>query len=120
MEERETLMTITLERQSEVDEHELVLKRLKEENESKKAWRLVGDVLVERTVAEMVPELTKQRDNLAAVTKNFKEQLEAKSKEVAAYQEKYNIRIKGQGGNGGAGAASNAEKSGQGVLVTGS
>lgn len=113
-------MTITLERQSEVDEHELVLKRLKEENESKKAWRLVGDVLVERTVAEMVPELTKQRDNLAAVTKNFKEQLEAKSKEVAAYQEKYNIRIKGQGGNGGAGVASSGEKSGQGVLVSGS
>ncbi|KAG7673514.1 putative Prefoldin subunit 2 [Nannochloris sp. 'desiccata'] len=119
MEERETLMSITLERQSEVDEHDLVLKRLQEENDAKKAWRLVGDVLVERTVKEMVPELTKQRDNLAAVTKNFKEQLEAKSKEVASYQEKYNIRIKG--GNGGAGGANNGEKSGQqGVLVSGS
>ncbi len=115
-------MSVTLERQSEVDEHDLVLKRLKEENDSKKAWRLVGDVLVERTVAEMVPELTKQRDNLAAVAKNFKDQLEAKSKEVAAYQEKYNIRIKGQGGNGSAGGASNgADKSSQqGVLVSGS
>ena len=113
-------MSITLERQSEVDEHDLVLKRLQEENDSKKAWRLVGDVLVERTVKEMVPELTKQRDNLAAVTKNFKEQLEAKSKEVAAYQEKYNIRIKGQD-NGGAGSANNGEKTGQqGVLVSGS
>lgn len=112
-------MSITLERQSEVDEHDLVLKRLQEENDAKKAWRLVGDVLVERTVKEMVPELTKQRDNLAAVTKNFKEQLEAKSKEVASYQEKYNIRIKG--GNGGAGGANNGEKSGQqGVLVSGS
>jgi prefoldin subunit 2 len=120
MEERETLMTVTLERQSEVDEHDLVLRRLQEEDDSKKAWRLVGDVLVERTVKEMVPELTKQRDNLAAVTKNFKEQLEAKSKEVAAYQEKYNIRIKGQGGNGGPGASGNQEKSGQGVLVSGS
>lgn len=113
-------MSITLERQSEVDEHNLVLKRLQEENDSKKAWRLVGDVLVERTVKEMVPELTKQRDNLEAVAKNFKEQLEAKSKEMAAYQEKYNIRIKGPNDNGDGGGAKNGEKSGQGVLVSGS
>jgi hypothetical protein len=39
---------------------------------------------------------------------------------VAAYQEKYNIRIKGQD-NGGAGSANNGEKNGQqGVLVSGS
>lgn len=103
-----------------------MLKTLEHQDGSKKAWRLVGDVLVERTVAEVIPEVTKQRDNLMALAQNTRKQLEAKQKEVLEFQEKYSIRIKGQesgpgSGNGPKAAADQSgagPSSGQGVLVS--
>ncbi|EZG56394.1 prefoldin subunit 2 [Gregarina niphandrodes] len=66
--------------QSEIKELELVLSTLKEADESRKCFRMVGGVLVERTVKEVTgaleqsktamvaasEQLTKQRDELLA------------------------------------------------------
>lgn len=126
MEEREALATAVLERQQEAEEHDLVLKQLEKQDGSKRAWRLVGDVLVERTISEMIPEIAKNRDNLSAVAQNFKAQLERKQKEVLAFQEKYNIRIKGDASNSIAGggappkAIEGSSSGAQGVLVNSS
>ena len=122
IDEREALGSAVLERQQDAEEHDLVLKQLEKQNGSKRAWRLVGDVLIERTVAEMIPEVTKNRDNLLAVAQNFKTQLEAKQKELFAFQEKYNIRIKGyaSSGNGAPPGSTSEKSSAQGVLVNSS
>lgn len=125
-EERGILAQTVIEREQDVEEHNLVIKTLEAQDGSKKAWRLVGDVLVERTVSEVVPDIIKNRDNLLAVIGNLRKQLEAKQKEVAAFEGKYNVRMKNQGGNGGGNASGSGSKadggagtsSGQGVLVS--
>lgn len=118
-----------IEREQEAEEHSLVLKTLEGQDGAKRAWRLVGDVLVERTVAETAPDVAKNRDNLVAVADTLKKQLEAKTKELLAYQEKHKIRIKGDGrdgsggdggGGGGSGAKPPASGGQQGVLVSSS
>nr|XP_027228976.1 prefoldin subunit 2-like [Penaeus vannamei] len=57
---------------------------------------MVGGVLVERTVAEILPALTNNRDQLTKVIESLNDKLVAKGKEVNEYREKHGIRIRGQ------------------------
>merc|ERR1739838_6429 len=88
-------------------EHELVADSLRKAEPERKAWRLVGGVLTERTVGEVLPALEKQIENLSTVIKTLDEQMEAKAKEITAYREKHQILVQGQakagppGGSGG-------------------
>lgn len=68
MEEREQLTTASIERQQEVAEHDLVIKTLEPLDAERKCFRLVGEVLVERTVADVLPAVKKTRDGLAGVS----------------------------------------------------
>jgi prefoldin subunit 2 len=154
LQERDQLTSASIERQQEMAEHDLVIKTLEPLESGRKCFRLVGEVLVERTVGEVLPAVKKNRDNLAAVSdakagqgeqrwccicrsrqwalscrhrhccwpehhgvqpglcnpltactpapplqvvSTYEKQLAAKQKEVLAYQDKYNIRIKGDG-----------------------
>merc|ERR1712242_208343 len=63
-------------------EHELVADSLRKAEPERKAWRLVGGVLTERTVGEVLPASEKQ--------------IEAKAKEITAYREKHQILVQGQ------------------------
>ena len=65
--ERDALSSKTIELQSELADHDLVIKTLQPLAPERKCFRLVGEVLVERTVGEVLPAVTKNRDNLAAV-----------------------------------------------------
>ena len=67
LDEREQLTNASIERQQEVSEHDLVIRTLEPLEGGRKCFRLVGEVLVERTVAEVLPAVKKNRDNLAAV-----------------------------------------------------
>ncbi|KAL4857309.1 putative prefoldin subunit 2 [Chlorella vulgaris] len=120
VEEREQLTNASIERQQEVAEHDLVIKTLDPLDADRKCFRLVGEVLVERTVADVLPAVKKNRENLSTLVTMYEKQLAAKVKELLAYQERYNIRIKGEG-DGGAGDAGAAQQrpggGGQGVLV---
>merc|ERR1712156_783659 len=87
-------------------EHELVAETLKKAEPERKAWRLVGGVLTERTVGEVLPALENQIENLSTVIKTLEEQMETKAKEITAYREKHQILVQGQakaGPPGGAG-----------------
>jgi prefoldin subunit 2 len=106
IDERDSLGVAVLERKQEVDEHNLVIKRLKQLDNAKQAWQLIGDVLVKRTVEDVLPELEKKRDNLSSLQRTLERQLETKIEEVTAYQQKYNIRkagdapgVRGEAGN---------------------
>jgi prefoldin subunit 2 len=96
LDEREAIAAMILERQGDFEEHALVLKNLKGSRQDKKAWRLVGDVLVERTVESITPEIERNRDNLKGVIENAKQQMEAKSKQIKEYEVKFGIKIKGR------------------------
>lgn len=118
IEERETLANSVIDREQEAEEHSLVIKNLEQQDGSKKAWRLIGEVLVERTVDEVLPELKKQKDNLLAVADGLKRQLESKQKEVLDFQDKYKIRIKDSKEEGKTeGSLANQKQQSQGVLV---
>merc|ERR1712026_88207 len=88
-------------------EHELVADTLRKAEPERKAWRLVGGVLTERTVGEVLPALESQIENLSTVIKTLEEQMDSKAKEITAYREKHQILVQGQakagppGGSGG-------------------
>jgi chaperonin cofactor prefoldin len=62
-----TLSGAAIDRQAEVEEHDLVMRNLERHDGSRRCHHLVGDVLVESTVAEVLPTLKKNKDNLARV-----------------------------------------------------
>ena len=74
-------------------QHQLVMDALQKLDKDRKCFRLVGDVLVERTVGETVPAVLKNRDNLKSTIESFQKQLDIQKKELAEFQEKYKIRV---------------------------
>ncbi len=71
VEEREQLTNASIERQQEVAEHDLVIKTLDPLDADRKCFRLVGEVLVERTVADVLPAVKKNRENLSTVSREM-------------------------------------------------
>lgn len=101
-------------------EHELVIEALKEVETDRKCFRMVGKVLVERTVKEVLPALQTNHDQLGNLVKSLSIQLENKGKELNAYREKYNIRVKGEEENANPGSENKSKSSSTaGVLVEG-
>lgn len=82
--------------ESEAQEHELVIKALEPMDPQRKCFRLVGDVLVERTVAETLPAVLRNKEGLEKVVQSLNSQLEQKKTELSAFQAEYKIRVKGQ------------------------
>ncbi|KAF9021498.1 Prefoldin beta-like protein [Hymenopellis radicata] len=80
--------------EQEADEHALVLTTLNEalaKNPDRQCFRLIGGVLVERTVKDVVPALTTNRDGIRQVVANLTEQYKSKEKEFDAFKEHYKI-----------------------------
>ena len=63
----------------------------------RRCFRLVGGVLVERTVGEVLPAVERNQAGLKDIVQRITEQREAKLKILADFQEKYKIRMKGAG-----------------------
>ncbi|EIE27826.1 hypothetical protein COCSUDRAFT_83446 [Coccomyxa subellipsoidea C-169] len=81
---------------SESHEHDLVLKALEPMDGDRKCYRVVGEILVERTVAEVKPAVKGNKEQLDAVVERLLKQLEVKKKDLSDFQERYKIRIKGE------------------------
>jgi len=81
--------------ESEADEHSLVLTTLNEalaEEPDRKCFRLIGGVLVERTVKDVVPTLQSNRDNIKKVVSSLAEQYKTKEEDFDAFKREYQIR----------------------------
>ncbi|KAA0199414.1 hypothetical protein HAZT_HAZT010529 [Hyalella azteca] len=74
----------------------VVLETLSEVSGDRRCFRMVGGVLVERTVAEVIPALSNNRDQLTKLLENMNELLVKKGKEINEYREKHGIRVRGQ------------------------
>jgi prefoldin subunit 2 len=57
---------------------------------------LIGGVLVERTVAEVMPAVEKNREGLMQVIAKITEQSDAKKAKLDDLQVRYKIRVKGE------------------------
>ncbi|XP_066985446.1 prefoldin subunit 2 [Macrobrachium rosenbergii] len=94
--EQRSLMAKISELEQDLNEHKIVIETLQDVSPDRKCFRMVGGVLVERTVNEVLPALTNNRDQLTKVIDSLNEKLVSKGKEVNEYKEKHGIRIRGQ------------------------
>ncbi|KAI0375879.1 Prefoldin beta-like protein [Pilatotrama ljubarskyi] len=93
--ELQTLASKIGELEQEAEEHNLVLSTLDEalaEEPDRKCFRLVGGVLVERTVKDVVPALKTNRDGIQKVIANLVEQYKTRDEEFENFKREYNIR----------------------------
>ena len=60
---------------------------LEKAEKDKKCFRLVGDVLVERTVADVLPAVTKNCANLQAVIQDEAKHMQAKEQKLQVHIE---------------------------------
>ncbi|KAL5527814.1 hypothetical protein ACEPAG_6615 [Sanghuangporus baumii] len=93
--ELQALATKIGELESEAEEHELVLSTLNEALQSdprRKCFRMVGGVLVERTVKDVVPALQTNKEGIKKVVANLLAQYKAKDDEFESLKREYNVR----------------------------
>ncbi|PKI70175.1 probable prefoldin subunit 2 [Punica granatum] len=101
----------------EASEHSLVINAIQPLDPSRRCYRMIGGVLVERTVREVLPAVQRNKEGIEEVITRLNEALEKKKKELANFEAKYKIRIRKPDG---AAKDENARKEGsssQGVLV---
>mmetsp|Transcript_108 Transcript_108/g.284 ORF Transcript_108/g.284 Transcript_108/m.284 type:complete len:108 (+) Transcript_108:155-478(+) len=91
MAECQQLMTKIADLESDRNEHILVEDTLKPLDDSRRAYRLVGDVLVERTVAEILPSITQNKNNLDATIEALRDRLSVRQKKAAELKAKHNL-----------------------------
>ncbi|XP_051167715.1 prefoldin subunit 2 [Leptopilina boulardi] len=84
------------EMEMELNEHKIVIDTLKTVDPKKKCYRMIGGILCERTVQEVMPALVSNKEQLTKVIETLNEQLTKKGVEINEYKEKHNIRIRGQ------------------------
>ena len=82
--------------ENEKAEHALVIDAIKDLDPKRKCFRLIGGVLVERTVEEVLPAVQKNRDGLSAVIEKLTQQRDDKVDRVEYLQKKYKIRVRGE------------------------
>ncbi|RUS32569.1 Prefoldin beta-like protein [Jimgerdemannia flammicorona] len=79
--------------EAEVEEHKLVIDTIAPLNSDRKCFRMVGGVLVERTVKDVLPALKTNYEGINSVIQQFLQSYKRKEDEFVAFQKKYNIQI---------------------------
>lgn len=102
----------------EAHEHQLVLSALEKLDKDRKCFRLVGDVLVERTVGETMPAVAKNKENLEATIATIQKQFELQKKDLMEFQTKYKIRVRNENEPEQESKPEAKPGAGQGVLVS--
>ncbi|XP_016352702.1 prefoldin subunit 2-like [Sinocyclocheilus anshuiensis] len=123
--EQRSMVSKSAEFEMEINEHSLVIETLKEVDPSRKCFRLVGGVLVERTVKEVLPALENNKEQITKIVESLNTRMQAKGRELTEYRERYNIRLVGEDDKQSKADASQAKESegggskgGAGVLVS--
>ncbi|KAK9182604.1 hypothetical protein WN944_025749 [Citrus x changshan-huyou] len=78
----------------EASEHSLVINAIKPLDPSRKCYRMIGGVLVERTISEVLPAVQRNKEGIEEVIARLNEALAAKKKEISDFEAKYKIRIR--------------------------
>nr|CAG4649030.1 EOG090X0L97 [Polyphemus pediculus] len=92
--EQRQLASKLSELEMDLNEHKLVIETLQNVDADRKCFRMVGGVLVERTVKEVLPALTTNRDQMTKLIEVLNSQVIAKGQEINDYKEKNNIKIR--------------------------
>jgi prefoldin subunit 2 len=95
-EEQRLLVQKVTDIENEEHEYNVVIQTLDGIPPERVCFRLIGGVLVERTVGDVVPALTQQRDQMKALVETLNKNIENKGREINEYREKHGIRIQGE------------------------
>ncbi|KAH8379678.1 hypothetical protein KR009_006482 [Drosophila setifemur] len=77
-------------------EHKTVIETLQSADPERKCFRLIGGVLCERTVKEVLPQLVENKDFIAKTITMVTEDLSKKGSELNKFKEEHNIKIRGE------------------------
>ena len=109
-----------MEIEDEKKENELVLESITKLEDTRKCWRLINGVLVEKTKIEVMPEIRVVINNLNAVAKQITDTLQSVKQEIknleAAYDHIMKQAKQSAGQTAEAGEAAGSQRPG-GVLV---
>eukprot|EP00771_Trimastix_marina_P003945 gnl/Trimastix_PCT/663.p1 GENE.gnl/Trimastix_PCT/663~~gnl/Trimastix_PCT/663.p1 ORF type:complete len:145 (-),score=17.08 gnl/Trimastix_PCT/663:18-452(-) len=86
-----------LELESERNEHGLVIGAMEKLDTGRKCFRMVGSVLVERTIGETLPALQRNKRGIDEVLERLGETLQQKQREMSEYQTRHKIKVVQQG-----------------------
>jgi len=78
----------------DVSEHSLVINAIQPLDPSRRCYRMIGGVLVERTIKEVLPAVQRNKEGIEEVIVRLNEAAERKKKEIADFEAKYKIRIR--------------------------
>ncbi|KAI9216924.1 Prefoldin [Blastocladiella britannica] len=98
--ELQSLLTKLSELEADKEEHMQVIETMKPLDGDRKAYRLVGGVLMERTVKEVLPALVANMEGIMEVMKQIATTYKKKEDEMKLFQQKYDIRIVQTGPDG--------------------
>nr|CAG4650664.1 EOG090X0L97 [Sida crystallina] len=115
--EQRQLVSKLSELEIDLNEHKLVIETLQDVDKDRKCFRMVGGVLVERTVKEVLPALNTNKEQMTKVVEALNNQVMAKGQEINDYKEKNNIRIRNRDEIQTAPENESKKASSQGVLV---
>ncbi|KAG8461718.1 hypothetical protein KFE25_001336 [Diacronema lutheri] len=90
--QREMIISKITELDNEHTEHTLVIDTLQPLPPERRCFRMIGEVLVERTNVEVLQAVMQNRDMLKRAMEEFAEQLKAKERELLDHIKKHNIR----------------------------
>jgi len=77
----------------DLNEHKVVMENLKKIAGGRKCFRMIGGVLVETTVKDVLPNLQVNSDQLSQTIEALNSKLVEKGKEIVDYKEKNNIQF---------------------------
>ncbi|KAM9252025.1 LOW QUALITY PROTEIN: prefoldin subunit 2 [Cariama cristata] len=93
--EQRGLASKAAELELELNEHSLVIETLREVDPTRKCYRMVGGILVERTVKEVLPALENNKEQISKIIETLNQQLQ-EGRELNEFREKHNIRLVGE------------------------
>ncbi|KAL4985543.1 Prefoldin beta-like protein [Aspergillus falconensis] len=79
--------------EQEAEEHKLVIDTLEPLPQDRTCFRMVNGVLVERTVADVLPTLKTNSDGLKQVLEDMLKQYKSKQSELDSWKRKNNIQV---------------------------
>nr|BAH70751.1 ACYPI008305 [Acyrthosiphon pisum] len=93
--EQRQLATKLSEIELDLNEHSIVIDTLNKLDDERKCFRLIGGVLVERKICDVLPTLIKNRGEMGKIVKTLNEQLTKKGIEINEFKNKHNIQVRG-------------------------
>lgn len=95
--EQKVLVTKLSEVEQDLNEHSLVVDALKDVDQDRTCYRMIGGVLVERTVKEVLPAVKHNKEQLKDFQDRLNQQIEKKGCEINEFKQRYNIQIRKEG-----------------------